>query len=378
MGEMVKKNIAFIVPEMNSGGVEQNVLEVSNHLAGKDFNVHIITSSIKLERFLQKNVIVINVDVKTKNPFKIIKNAINLAKLFKELQIDIVHVKSRAPAISIWLIKKFKLFDFKFISTIHGLYTCNNYFKHKYSSIMTKADKIIAVSRPAYNYTLNEYNPEISKITMINRGIDISSYSNKKITVKSLCDTAECINLDEDCRKMLLFPARISKNKGHLILLKALNLLDREDYCCVLATSSIKDEKLKNEIILKIEEYNLVNKVTLIENISDIKIAYFLSYFVISLSMKEESFGRIPLEAGAMFRPVIASNIGNYRQTIVNGKTGFLVEPFNHFDIAEKINQALNLSNADWEEFCKNSHEYIKKYYQIDKMFSETEKIYNE
>lgn len=373
-------NIAYIVPEMNSGGVEQNVLEVANYLSSVQeeiFNIYIITSGIKLERFLNKNINIIKLNVKTKNPIKIIKNCILLKNIFKEKNIQIVHVKSRAPAVSVWLLKKFNLFSFQFISTIHGLYNCNNYFKYKYANIITRADKVIAVSPATFDYVLNEHNMAIDRVELINRGIDLSQYSNKKITVSSLFKTAKYINLDEDCRKMLLFPARISPNKGHLILLEALRTLNRDDYCCMLLSSNIKNKKLKNEIISKINEYGLQDKITLIENIENIKIAYFLSYFVISLSMKEESFGRIPLEAGAMFRPTIASNIGNYRKTVINGKTGFLVEPFNHIDIADKINQALNLSTKEWESFCINNNAYIRKYYQIEQMFENTKNIYN-
>jgi hypothetical protein len=71
-------NIAYIVPEMNSGGVEQNVLEVANYLSSiqdEVFNIYIITSGVKLEKFLNKNINIIKLNVKTKNPIKIIKNS---------------------------------------------------------------------------------------------------------------------------------------------------------------------------------------------------------------------------------------------------------------------------------------------------------------
>ena len=372
-----KKNILYIVPQMNAGGVEQNVVEVSNFLVKEGFNVFLLTSSLALKRSLKKNVNVIISDVKTKNPFKIVRNVFKIAKIIKDNNINVVHVKSRAPAISVFLLKKLAIVDVEFVTTVHGLYGCDTYLKYLYGISMMKSDKVLAVSPASRNYVLNNYNINPEKIKTINRGIDLSQYSHLNISVANLSSVATYTNLDEDERKMFLFPSRISRGKGHFVLLKALSLVQRDDYCCVLMTSGVKPE-IKREIIDKIIEYNLSDKVTLVENIKDIKSAYFLSYFVISLSVKEESFGRIPLESASMFRPVIASNIGNYRNTVIHNKTGFLVEPFNHFDIADKINQALNLTNEEWIAFCKNGHDYVLENYQIDDMFSRLKKVYRE
>ena len=53
-------------------------------------------------------------------------------------------------------------------------------------------------------------------------------------------------------------------------------------------------------------------------------IAYEISDVVISSSIEPEAFGRVSVEAQAMQKPIIASNIGGSNETIIDGKTGFL------------------------------------------------------
>ena len=52
-------------------------------------------------------------------------------------------------------------------------------------------------------------------------------------------------------------------------------------------------------------------------------IAYQLTDVVISASIEPEAFGRVAVEAQAMNRPIIASNIGGSKETVLNGKSGF-------------------------------------------------------
>ena len=53
-------------------------------------------------------------------------------------------------------------------------------------------------------------------------------------------------------------------------------------------------------------------------------LAYFLSDVVVSSSIRPEALEEVAVEAQAMGKPIIASNIGGSNETILNGKTGFL------------------------------------------------------
>ena len=65
--------------------------------------------------------------------------------------------------------------------------------------------------------------------------------------------------------------------------------------------------------------------------------AYALASAVVAPSIVSEGFGRVPVEAQAMGRPVIATNLGGFRETIIHGETGLLVPPGDAAALAKAI-----------------------------------------
>ena len=64
-------------------------------------------------------------------------------------------------------------------------------------------------------------------------------------------------------------------------------------------------------------------------------LAYKVSDIIVSSSIEPEAFGRISVEAQAMKKPIVASNIGGSKETINENKTGFLFEA-NNSDVFQK------------------------------------------
>src|SRR5205823_7531475 len=75
----------------------------------------------------------------------------------------------------------------------------------------------------------------------------------------------------------------------------------------------------------------------------DMPAAYVLADVVVSASTDPEGFGRVIVEAQAMGRPVIATDHGGARETIVPGITGWLVPPRDPAALAGAIGEALAL-----------------------------------
>lgn len=368
--------ILYIVPEMHSGGVENNVAEFSSYMVEKGHSVYILTSDIKTRKAINHKVNILIKNVKTKNPFRIFLNAFLILRIVQKFNITIVHVKSRAPAISCYIAKLIDK-NFKFVSTFHGRYELENFFKYLYCLPMAKADQIIAVSSRVKEYILNHFPSYVkNKLTYINRGIDITIYNPDQINREKIIKTMQSLNIRDDSIKIILFPGRLSYNKGHMWLIESLARLKRKDYKCVFATGRIVKQDFKNLILQKIRDYNLQENIIILDDIDDIKVAYFLSHVALSISTKEESFGRIPIEAGAIGRPVIASNLGTYKITVVNNKTGWLVEKNNINDLTNAIDKCLNLKKDEWNAICSDARKYIEENFDIIESFEKTEEVY--
>ena len=101
----------------------------------------------------------------------------------------------------------------------------------------------------------------------------------------------------------------------------------------------------KKKLLRLVDQYRIINEVIFIDNIELMPIAYEISDVVISSSIEPEAFGRVSVEAQAMQKPIIASNIGGSNETIIDGKTGFLFEAGNPNKLSEKIEEILSLSD---------------------------------
>ena len=131
-----KKNILFVVPTMESGGVEVGILEIAKkNSETKDFNMFLVSYGGNLISKLKSyNVNCIELNVKSKNPITIFRNIKKIRNIIIKYKIDIVQAESRAPAWSCYYACK-KL-NIPFITTVHGLYDVKSIFKRWYNSIM--------------------------------------------------------------------------------------------------------------------------------------------------------------------------------------------------------------------------------------------------
>ena len=158
--------ILQIVPRMDVGGVERGTLGITEAVAREGGRAIIATAGGKLLPRVTKaggEVIAMNVD--TKNPLNLWQNARLLARLIQDLQIDIVHARSRAPAWSAyWAAQRTGA---HFITTYHGTYNEDLPFKRHYNAVMAKGRPVIAVSDFIRNWIIEHHNLPPDQIVTI-------------------------------------------------------------------------------------------------------------------------------------------------------------------------------------------------------------------
>ena len=108
-------------------------------------------------------------------------------------------------------------------------------------------------------------------------------------------------------------------------------------------------------------------------------IAYRAANLICSCSIEPEAFGRVSVEAQSMGVPIVASNIGGSKETIVKDKTGFL---FNNGDPKDLANTIISVMNRDYNSLKSIGFEGRKnvlKKFDVDKMchttFNEYKKL---
>ncbi len=373
------KNIKVlqILPALETGGVERGTIEIASFLKNKEITNFVASSGGKMVRELDKmGVKHFNLPLNTKNPIKILFNAAKIAKIIRNHQINIVHARSRAPAYSAYLAAKKT--NAHFITTYHGTYSFGMFgLKKIYNKIMVKGEKIIAISNFIKDLILKNYKISEDKIKVIHRCVDIEKFSAEKIPNARVIEIARKINIDET-KKIILMPARITRWKGHEILIKALKDVKYEDYVCYIAGKVGNKKKYKNFLEKLIIKFDLQGKIKIIDDLEDIYALYKLADLVVCPAIKPEAFGRTAIEAQAMGKIVLASNIGGALETIIEGKTGFLAEAGNPSSFAQVIDKILNLSFEQLQEMSENAIQNVKKNFTVEKMCAKTLDTYLE
>ena len=372
-----KPNILQVIPTLNISGAEQGCFDVANYLTKNGFTSNVVTSSgYRIDQLKKNGSIVNKIPVHSKNPVTIIFNIFRILKIVEKNNINIIHARSRAPAWSCYFVAK--IARIKFITTFHGTYNFNNKIKKFYNSIMLRSDYVIAISEFIYNEIKTKYAYSKKNISVISRGIDIKYLDPSKIDYKKVNNFLKDLNLENNSIKLVL-PGRVSGWKGHKIAIEAMTYLrDKSNKDFVLLLVGPTDNlKLKNNLLQKINKLKLENIVKFIGPSKEMDLVYSTADIVLSCSTDPEAFGRIPVEAQAMGKVIIASNHGGHRETIINGLSGFLYPPLNPIELANSIIKAISNEIYLDEQYKIKRRQIILDNFTDLNMCQKTLEVYN-
>jgi hypothetical protein len=203
-------NLVQIIPSLDSGGVERGTVDVANFLSTKKLSNHIISSGGSLVQEIDKKYTshyLLPVNSKNFLRYPIIANQI--AKYIKLNNINIVHVRSRAPA---WMTSLIFKRNIKTVSTFHNVYGGDFFLKKIYNSQMANVNHIIAISNYVKNKIIEKYNLDPEKITVINRGVDTDFFND---------------DIQEDKKQMFLKEYNITKEKKNYFVPWSHNRMER-------------------------------------------------------------------------------------------------------------------------------------------------------
>lgn len=371
--------ILQVLPELRAGGVERGTIEMALAIQQAGWQAIVASAGGHLvHQLTQMGAKHIELPLQTKNPLKMRSNAKALERIIKEHKVDIVHARSRAPAWSAyWATKKTGA---RFITTFHGTYGLDGKWKHRYNSIMTKGERVIAISEHIARHIFEHYEVENSRVRLIHRGVDTEKFSHDRITGMRVAELAKSWLMPEDATDVpvILMPGRITRWKGQDVLLAALAKIKEKSFFCVLLGDDAGHPTFRRELEEKIIKYGLAGKARIMPNTSSMAEAYMLSSVVVAPSIEPEAFGRIPVEAQAMGKPIIATNHGGFCETIIDGETGWLVPVGDVNALAEKISMALELSPEAREEWATRARTHAVDYFSSDLMKHKTINVYSE
>ncbi len=362
-----------VLPHLNSGGLVSGAVEVAKELVNSNLKSVIVSSGgYKESEILRNNSILEKLPVHSKNIFIILRNKKKIIDLIFKHNINLIHVRSRAPAWSAyWAAKELKL---PLVTTFHGTYGVENFLKKKYNSIMLKGNAIIAISKFIKEHIKDEYG--ITKnLHVIPRGVNTDIFSPKQVTSARLISAAKITKIEGN-DKIILLPGRLTSWKGHKYAIKAIAKIKNKNFKLVFIGDLQGRLKYKNELINLAKYLNVEDKVNFINHTRDLASYLMLSDLVLSCSIKPEAFGRTVLEAQAMGKPVIAFNHGGSVELVKENENGKLCKVADVNDLAAAIEKNLQLSAYKRKVLSNKSIRNVNKKYLTKFMCKKTLNLY--
>tara|TARA_X000001036_G_scaffold66405_1_gene57146 strand:- start:1613 stop:2770 length:1158 start_codon:yes stop_codon:yes gene_type:complete len=368
-----KINVLQVIPKLGYGGAETGCYDIAHYLAEQDCGSFIATSGGGLLKFVKKNKVgILKIPVHSKNPILIFLNAIFLTLFIIFKKINIVHARSRAPAWSCYF--ACLISGRIFVTTFHGTYNYKNKLKKFYNSIMLRSKLTIAGSNFIFghiNENYNEYLNKKRKLRVIFRGINIDYFNQKNISILKQEKLKKEWELQAN-KFTILMPGRLTSWKGQEKFIEALNILI-EDYNFTNFQAILLGSDQGRKVYLKklyslVERYSLTKKIKFINHCNEMPLAYSLADVVVSASIEPEAFGRVAVEAQSMSKPIIASNIGGSKETILNKKSGFLYKHDDPRELAKYLNTVIQLSQEELKLIGNEGRKNITKKFDVEVM----------
>ncbi len=381
-----KLKVLQVIPRLGYGGAETGCYDLAHYLHEQDCKSYIVTSGGELIKYIdKKKVKLIKLPVQSKNPLIILINSIALTLLIFFLNISIVHARSRAPAWSCYIATK--ITRRKFVTTFHGTYNFKNSIKKFYNSIMVKSDVLIAGSNFIFSHISENYQKFLNskkKFLVIFRGINTEYFDSDTIKKKDI-DKLKATWKIEDNKKIILLPGRLTAWKGQEMFIEAINFFKQSnpelDFVAVILGDDQGRTVFRKKLERLVEQFNLTQNIKFVDNCNVMPVAYYISDVIVSSSIEPEAFGRVSVEAQAMKKPIIASNIGGSKETVIDNKTGLLFESGNPKSLCDKLNEIIKLDTLTLDLMGREGRKNVINRFNIEKMclntYSEYKKLVN-
>ncbi len=300
-----------ILPAMNAGGVERGTLEIAGHLVNHGHGALVVSNGGRMVADLEKaGACHIALPVHRKNPLSLLQVR-PLRRLLEAERPDILHIRSRVPGWIAWL--AWRGMDPatrpRLVSTVHGFYSVN-----RYSAIMTKGERLIAVSNSIQDYILENYPAaRPGSIRVIPRGIEPGQYPRGYQPSGEWLARWQAENPALAHKRLLLLPGRITRLKGHedfFRLIAALKQHGLPVHGLIAGDTHPKKRAYLGELHGLAAELGLAADITFLGHRRDLREIMAVSDLVCALSQQPESFGRTVLEALAIGKPVAGYDCG--------------------------------------------------------------------
>ena len=359
--------ILLVTSNLRIGGIERYTVTLANALREMGHSVFVASAGGEMETQLLPGIKAVKIPLGTKSIAspRISATVFKLWELVKEEKIEIIHAQTRVAQFAACIVSS--MTKVPYVSTWHGFYK-----PHFFRKVLPCwGEMTIAISMSVYDHLKNDFHRDEKKIRLIYNGLDTSRFA-RVYTEKEKQEIRKTYGLKRG--PVIGIIARLSEEKGHMILVEAFKSLleDIPDAQLLIVGSGRIEGKIKS----RVSELGIGANVNFIGNTLDTH--DLLSVMDVSVRPSiREGFGLTLVEAMLMGVPVVSSDVGDFRTMNEDSEIGVLADPLD----SRKLKDAIKKILTDREFAIRISaaaKKYAESHFSADMMARQVEKVYRE
>jgi len=365
-----------VLPSLAAGGAERAAVEIARAVAEAGARSLVASAGGPLEYDLRRaGARHVMLPLTSEGFFARRRNARRLAKLIAAEGVDIVHARSRSTAWSaLWAAQQRGV---HFLTTFHRVYPLRGSRQQRYSEVMVKGERVIAVSQFLADHIRQNYPVDPGRIRLIRRGIDFRNFDPDSVGPERLVQLARRLNLPDGV-PIVLLAGRLEQWKGQKLLFDALARLKDQHFRCLLLGLAKDNRGRRAELERQARRAGLEERVQIAGDCTDMPAAYMLADVVISVSTEPEAFASAIIEAQAMGRPVVTTRHGGAEEQVVPAETAWTVPPDGPAALAGAIAEALSLAPEERQTLGRVAIAHVRENFARARMTEQTLAVYEE
>lgn len=373
--------ILQVIPRLDTGGAEQTTIDMVEAIVKAGGRALVATEGGRLEpRIGELGGEVVHLPVGSKSPATILINARRLSGLAQREGVNLIHVRSRAPAWSCLIAaRRLKL---PLVTTYHGAYAGTSPVKTWYNGVMARGDVVIANSRFTAQLIEQRHRTPADRLVVVHRGVDLRRFDPAVVSAERGAALRRAWGVASG-RPVILNAARLTGWKGQMVVVEAAIELFRAgrlgDAVVVLVGDAQGRDGYVEQLRSRIASAGLTDRVVLAGHCADMPAAFREACVSVVASTEPEAFGRVAAEAMAMGCPVIATDIGAPPEILAAGseKVGWLVRPNDPHTLAEAIAAVLAMPLDECRSLAQRARRQVAQHFSLLAMQRATLAVYD-
>ena len=306
-----KLTVLIAAPTLDTGASDSGAIELVRILAAGGHRAIVVSDGGRREADIAANGgEFIRARMASKNPAVMLRNVGLLARIARERRCDAIHALGRAPAWSAYAAAR--IARVAFVTSWYKGFREQNSLKRLYNSVMARGDRVVAASSRIAELINDRYGTPWNRISVIPASIDFTRFDPAALSADRLAVLRAQWGVGPET-KVILVAGRLRRRKGHDVVVRAvqrLKAMGLKDFVCVFTADDSGNPRYSGELWDQVLATGTADAIRMTGYIEDRPAAYAAASVVVSAAIQEEGLQRALVEAQAMVRPVIVSDLG--------------------------------------------------------------------